>query len=146
MRSSDFRLLCADLADMLEWVLDSPDPAGLALLARARVELARVEDLANFVASPEEVELHSAPWSYLSPLPVNSPQQSPPLWRMMHAAHFQHADPTAASALRGYAAELRAIADVMTTRMCLLEEDYNLTAPEMIAWLRDEAARAEAGE
>jgi hypothetical protein len=45
-----------------------------------------------------------------------------------------------------YAAELRAIADEVAARMRLLEEGYNLTAPEMISWLRDEADRAEAGE
>ena len=74
-----------------------------------------------------------------------------PLWRMMHAAHFQHADPTAASALRGYAAELRAIADWLVPG----EELEPLPLEEQLTWvvrsnlrqrILSEAARAEAGE
>jgi hypothetical protein len=38
---TDFRALCAELADTLECVLDSPDPHCLALIARARAVLAR---------------------------------------------------------------------------------------------------------
>jgi hypothetical protein len=37
---TDFRALCAELADTLECVLDSPDPHCLALIARARAALA----------------------------------------------------------------------------------------------------------
>ena len=37
---TDFRALCAELADTLECVLDSPDPHCLALIARARTALA----------------------------------------------------------------------------------------------------------
>ena len=145
MRSSDFRLLCADLADMLEWVLDSPDPAGLALLARARVELARVEDLANFVASPEEVELHSAPWSYLSPLPVNPPQQSPPLWWVMQGAYFEGRKPGHCDRL-GYAAELRAIADEIDNRYKVTPYMVRVGTEDVAKMLRAEADLAEAGE
>jgi hypothetical protein len=54
-----------------------------------------------------------------------------PLWRIMHTAHMQHADPLAASARKGYAAELRAIADVVvpdrpqpsTLELCYDEDD-----------------------
>jgi hypothetical protein len=35
-----FKSLCAELADTLECVLDSPDPHCLALIARARAALA----------------------------------------------------------------------------------------------------------
>jgi hypothetical protein len=38
--STDFRALCAELADTLECVLDSPDPHCLALIARAHAALA----------------------------------------------------------------------------------------------------------
>ena len=38
--TTDYRTLCAELADTLECVLDSPDPHCLALIARARAALA----------------------------------------------------------------------------------------------------------
>ena len=37
---TDYRALCAELADTLECVLDSPDPHCLALIARAHAALA----------------------------------------------------------------------------------------------------------
>jgi hypothetical protein len=63
----------------------------------------------------------------------------------MQAAYFNGGRP-GFSEPRAYAAEIRAIADEMAARMRLLEEGYNLTAPEMISWLRAEADRAEAGD
>jgi len=39
--TTDFRALCAELADTLKCVLDSPDPHCLALIARARAALAQ---------------------------------------------------------------------------------------------------------
>ena len=41
MTNPDFRALCAELADTLECVLDSPDPHCLALIARARAALSQ---------------------------------------------------------------------------------------------------------
>jgi len=46
MTNPDFRALCAELADTLECVLDSPDPHCLALIARARAALAQPEPVA----------------------------------------------------------------------------------------------------
>ena len=43
---ADFRALCAELANTLECVLDSPDPHCLALIARARAALAQPEPVA----------------------------------------------------------------------------------------------------
>jgi hypothetical protein len=43
MTTPDYRALCAELADMLECVIDSPDPRCLALVARARILLAAPE-------------------------------------------------------------------------------------------------------
>jgi len=43
---TDFRTLCAELADTLECVLDSPDPHCLALIARAHTALAQPEPVA----------------------------------------------------------------------------------------------------
>jgi hypothetical protein len=68
-----------------------------------------------------------------------------PLWQLMAGAYhgtIRDFD----NVPHAYAAELRVIADEMAARMRLLEEGYNLTAPEVISWLRDEADRAEAGE
>jgi hypothetical protein len=69
----------------------------------------------------------------------------PPLWWIMQGAYFEGRKPGHCDRL-GYAAEIRAIADEIAARMRLLEKGYNLTAPEMISWLRDEADRAEAGD
>ena len=81
---------------------------------------------------------------------------SEPLWKKMHRAHMEHADPLAACALRGYAAEIRAIADWLVP-----ERDAPPSSPHMggyvehVLWaqtqmlrdlLLDEANRAEAGE
>jgi len=44
---TDFRALCAELADTLECVLDSPDPHCRALIARARTALAQPEPVAD---------------------------------------------------------------------------------------------------
>jgi hypothetical protein len=63
-----------------------------------------------------------------------------PLWRIMHTAHMQHADPLAASARKGYAAELRAIADAVERRGAL---GLDLDPGETADWLRAEAERAE---
>jgi len=43
---TDYRALCAELADTLECVLDSPDPHCLALIARARAALAQPKPVA----------------------------------------------------------------------------------------------------
>lgn len=59
----------------------------------------------------------------------------PPLWRVMHRAHMD-VDPF--NNTRGYAAELRAIADEIP------EELYG--AGGVKRWLLDEADKAEAGE
>jgi hypothetical protein len=75
---------------------------------------------------------------------MTDPTNRPPLWQVMHNAYSSAAgSPTEGP---NYAAELRVIADEMAARMRLLEEGYNLTAAEVISWLRDEADRAEAVE
>jgi mannose/cellobiose epimerase-like protein (N-acyl-D-glucosamine 2-epimerase family) len=54
---TDFRPLCAELADTLECVLDSPDPHCLALIARARAALAQPESVEP--TRKEAVDLYS---------------------------------------------------------------------------------------
>ena len=75
-RSVDFKLLCAELLSELEDRFTISEPADDPLIQRARAALAAEPQEPTF--TPEEVELHQAPWSYLSPpAAVDSPQPPP---------------------------------------------------------------------
>ena len=71
-----------------------------------------------------------------------------PLWRKMEVAYSESEKPGGVEnwlSEHGYAAEIRAIADELQERRSNLETGYNLRPEGIIAWLRAEADRAEAG-
>jgi hypothetical protein len=69
------------------------------------------------------------------------PSGNRPLWWIMQGAYFEGRKPGHCDHL-GYAAELRAIAAVISVR----DRDGNLTALDIESWLIEEAQRAEAGD
>jgi hypothetical protein len=71
------------------------------------------------------------------------PTPNRPLWWIMQGAYFEGRKPGHCDRL-GYAAELRAIADAAEKRWAYIYEKALLN--EIVAWLRDEADRAEAGD
>jgi hypothetical protein len=90
--------------------------------------------------TPEEAELHSAPWSYLSPSDMTAPTNRP-LWELMHDA-FITVGLSGPRGHRGFAAEIRAIAKAMAEA----EQRGEFTSKGLYGCLLAEADRAEAGE